>query len=177
MSYFSFVKNTVLEENLNVAFNHILTLIPLSESKAIGHLEKSSFHKTIIIYTASIIEALLFYIVCEKCSKNDLDINTWEIKNIKDIFVIDQSRKIIGGEYELKKSTTQLDKMNLGDINNFLFGKKLINKGLFSDIDKVRILRNDQHFGPHQIVKEYSKADMEFVFSVAKDVKSLVKGV
>ncbi|MDO8659402.1 MAG: hypothetical protein Q7K54_02260 [Candidatus Parcubacteria bacterium] len=175
MSHFDFISNQTLRNNLDIAFDHVLTLIPFSESKSYRKLAKSSFRKTIIIYTASIIEALLFNQVHEKCSENDLTLYKWELENPKELHEIDDKHKIIGGDYVFKPTVLKLDKINLGIINKLLLEKKLINEDLFEKIDKVRILRNDQHFGTHQVIKEYTKTDLEFVFSVAKDVKKLVQ--
>ena len=176
MSHFGFISDSTLRNNLDIAFDHILTLIPLSESESYKKLEKSSFRKTIIIYTASIIEALLFNQVHEKCNEDDLTSYKWEIENPKELHKIDDKHKIIGGDFILKSTILKVDKINLGIINKLLYDKKLIDKDLFENIDKVRLLRNDQHFGTHQIIKEYTKFDLEFVFSVAKDVKKIVQG-
>lgn len=175
MSHFGFVSNQTLRNNLDIAFDHVLTLIPLSESKSYKKLAKSSFRKTIIIYTASIIEALLFNHVQKKCSESDFISEKWEIEGYKILHEIDEKNKIIGGHYVLKPTILQSDKMNLGIINKLLHDKRLIDDDLYNEVDKVRVLRNDQHFGTHQVIKEYTKGDLEFVFSVAKDVKELAK--
>ncbi len=175
MGHFDFVDSLSLRNNLDVAFDHILTLIPFSESKSYGVLEKSSFRKTIIIYTAYIIEALLFNQVNKKCSEDDFISHKWELENPKELHIIDDKHKVVGGKYVLKPTKLQLDKINLAIINKLLHDKKLINDDMFGRIDKVRILRNDQHFGMHTAIKEYTKTDLEFVFSVAKDVKELVQ--
>ena len=175
MSHFNYVGNSTLRNNLDIAFDHILTLIPFSESNDYGQLEKSSFRKTIIIYTASIIEALLFNRVNEKCTKDDWTSYKWELENIRELYKVDDQHKIIGGDYILKPSVLKLDKINLAIINKTLHDKKLVDDDLFERIDKVRLLRNDQHFGTHRVIKEYVKTDLEFVFSVAKEVTKLVQ--
>lgn len=175
MSHFGFIKNKSLKDNLDVAFDHILTLIPLSTSNSYSSLEKSSFRKTIIIYTASIVEAILFNLVCEKCKKEDLTSSMWELNNFRVIYKINDKHKIVAGDYVLKSNVLKLDKINLGIINKLLYDKKLIDKSLYDKVDQVRLLRNEQHFGTHQIVKEYTPKDLEFVFSIAKDVKLLIQ--
>lgn len=174
MSHFAFIKNSTLRDNLDVAFVHILNLIPLSESASYSDLEKSSFRKTIIINTAAIIEALLFNLIFEKCTDKDLTEHKWELKNPKDIYVFDSNFKIVGGEYRLTPIKLKADKLNLGLINEILHDKEIVSDDLYKQIDQVRVLRNDQHFGTHRVIKEYSKAEMEFVFSVANKVKKLV---
>lgn len=173
MSHFDFISNKSLKDNLDVAFDHILTLIPLSGSTSYSLLEKSSFRKTIIIYTASIIEALLYNQICEKCDDKALIKKEWELDNVKDLYVVDNTHKIVAGDYVQKSKRLRPDKMNLGIINKLLFEVKIINKNLYDKIDQVRLLRNDQHFGTHKVIKEYSKKDLEFVFSVAKEVKKV----
>lgn len=175
MSHFDFIDNQTLRNNLDVAFDHLLTLIPLSESANYGKLEKSSFRKTIIIYTASIVEALLCDLVDKKCTEEDRTLYQWEIDNPKELYVINDDNKIVAGKYTYKPTVKKLEKMNLANLNTILRDKGLINPTLFQKVDKIRELRNDQHFGMHSIVKEYTKGDLEFVFSVAKDVKELVR--
>ena len=67
----------------------------------------------------------------------------------------------------------KFEKLNLGNINNSLKAKDCIEDELFKKIDRVRQLRNEQHIGIHKEIKDYTKADLEFVFSVAKEVKKL----
>lgn len=177
MSNFSFVKNSTLRNNLDIAFDHVITLISLSESKDYKKLEKSSFRKTIIINTASIIEALLSNIIDQKCKTEDLITHEWVVENPKNLHIIDNKNKIIGCNYVYKGKKMKLEKMNLNIINKLLYDKKLIKPSLYKEIDEVRKLRNDQHFGTHQVIKEYTKSNLRFVFSVAKKIKTLSKNL
>src|SRR3990167_5449357 len=142
-SNFPFVSDLVLRENLDIAFNHILDLIPFSESKSYSDLAKSSFRKTVIIYTASIIEALLLYLLEKKYTKEDLVIYKWDFTNKIVLHEVTDSHQIIAGDYMKNPEKIKFEKLNLGNINNFLKAK------------------------------DYTKADLEFVFSVAKEVKKL----
>ena len=60
MSNFAFIDDEVLKTNLDIAFDHIIELITISDSD-FKPLLISSFRKTIIILMASIIEALLLW--------------------------------------------------------------------------------------------------------------------
>ena len=65
MNRFKFIKDEVLRENLNNTFQHIKNLIEIS--KDIEPLAKHAFYKTIIVYVATIIEAILIHTcLCQK---------------------------------------------------------------------------------------------------------------
>lgn len=172
-SSFGFIRDDVLRQNIERAFDHIIILLTLSESADYKEFARSSFRKTIIIHTASIIEALLLYLLKEKCDKKNLVNEHWELKNIKDLHVVSSTHKIVGGDYKKISETIDPNKLNLGQIGIFLTNQHLISEDLFKKIDKVRALRNEQHIGTNASLKEYSKTDLEFVFSVAKEVKEL----
>ena len=175
VSSFPFIADSVLRQNLDDAFQHILVLLPFSESVTYDETAKSSFRKTIIIYTASIIEALLYYVVDTKLSEKDLETSCWELTNKNVLYEVSDSYKIIAGELKLKVEQTKKGKLNLGLINTLLKDKKILSKTLFDKIDNVRELRNSQHIGPHRAVKAFTKDDMEVAFAVASDVKTFVK--
>ena len=71
-SNFPFIDNPVLRKNIDEAFDHILTLLPFTESEDYNEPAKSAFRKTIIIYTASIVEALLFYVLDTEFTDDDI---------------------------------------------------------------------------------------------------------
>lgn len=167
------VGETVLRENIERAFGHIIDLLALSESESYDDLAKSSFRKTIVIHTASIIEALLLYLLREKCDERDLINEWWELKNIKDLHIVSPTHRIVGGDYKKISEKIDPNKMNLGQINTFLRNRDHISENLFQKVDRVRTLRNTQHIGTSASIQEYSKTDLEFVFSVAKETKEL----
>ncbi len=175
-SNFPFIRKTILRQNIDEIFNHIVILLSFVESENQEQFIKSAFRKTIIIHTASIIEALLFYIIDIEFSEERIaqHYSTWKCENIKDIYKINEKHKIIAGEYIKKKGNVKKDKMNLGGIVSFLQDKKIINKELSEKIHIIRRLRNEQHIGTHKSVKKYSNRDLEIAFSVASDVKKFV---
>ena len=61
--------------------------------------------------------------------------------------------------------------MNLAQIVEYLNNKKILKKNLSDKINEIRILRNEQHIGTHKNVKHYAKSDLEYAFSVAREVK------
>ncbi|PIQ68266.1 MAG: hypothetical protein COV91_05045 [Candidatus Taylorbacteria bacterium CG11_big_fil_rev_8_21_14_0_20_46_11] len=179
-SNFAFVENEVFRQNLDEAFDHITTLLPFTESVTYNEAAKSAFCKTIIIYTALIVEALLFYVLDKKFTESDIEdfYTSWELKNMKVLYSVNDSHQIVAGDYSRILGKTGKEKMNLGQIIDFLKAKKAIDSGLFVRLDVIRKLRNEQHIGTHKKVRVYSKKDITDAFSIARDVKKFVqKGI
>lgn len=178
-SNFSFVNNEILRQNIDEAFDHVITLLPFTESTTYNDPAKSAFRKTIIIHTGSIVEALLFHIIDVKFKDEDISdfYSTWELKNKKTLYIIDDSHEIVAGEYNKILGKTSKEKMNLAQIISFLKENKILGKSLHDKVDKLRLLRNDQHIGTHTSVKSYTKVNLEEAFSVASEVKQFVKNL
>ncbi len=176
-SNFPFISNTVLQKDLDESFEHILTLLPFTESKSYNEAAKSAFRKTIIIYTASIVEALVFYVVDTEFSDDDIReyYSTWELKDKKVLHVIDSEHEIVSGTYCKVLAKSGKDKMNLGQIIKFLKDKKILDEDLYKEVDQIRAFRNEQHIGTHRSVPIYGKKKLEKAFSIAKDVKEFVR--
>ena len=174
-SQFPFVRNDVLRKNLDQAFQHVVILLGLSESEQYNREIQSVFRETVIIYTASIIEALLFYLIKSVLSETDFSVWQWELKKKNTLYVVDEKCEIVAGTYQQIEKKTSTEKMNLGQINTLLKEKNVINKTLFNKIDYVRVLRNKQHLGTQKIVKSYSRRDLDDVFEVARLVKNMVR--
>jgi len=178
-SNFQFVDGDILRQNLDETFNHILDLVPLIESSDYNETAKSSFRKTVIIHTASIVEALLFSIVDTKFSDDEIDghYGIWKLKDKKELYKIADDQIVVAGEYIKNITEGQKEKMNLGQIAIFLENKKIIDKKIFKKIDYIRILRNKQHLNTQTEVQKYSKDDLEKAFSVASDIKMFVQEI
>lgn len=178
-SNFSFIKNDILRQNIDEAFDHVVTLLPFTESVTYNDPAKSAFRKTIIIHTGSIVEALLFYALDTKFNNNDITdfYSIWELKNKKVLHKVDDSHEVVAGDYKKILGKNSKEKMNLAQIMDFLKENKILNNGLFNKVDQLRLLRNEQHIGTHMSVKSYSTADLEKAFSIAGEVKDFVKRV
>lgn len=171
-SSFGFISNEILRQNLDESFDHIVNLIPLIDSGVYSDTATGAFRKTCIIYTASIIEALLFHIIDTQLSDEDLTEYTWKLTNKKVLFKVNDSYEIVAGDYKKEGKVLDKEKLNLGSNSKILRDKKILTKSLFDKIDEVRILRNGQHIGPNKDIKQYTKKDLEKAFSVASDVKT-----
>ena len=174
-SNFIFVKDAILRQNLDDAFAHILVLLPLLESVTYNDGAKSSFRKTIIIYTASIIEALLFYVVDTEIVEQALKTYSWELQNKKVLHKVSGNHEIVAGDFKRMIIKTKKEKLNLGQICTLLRDERILTKPLFDKVDAIRELRNSQHFGLRKEVRSFSKKDLERAFSVASEIKNFVR--
>lgn len=175
-SNFQFVDNTVLRNNLDETFNHIVVLLAFLESTTYGKVAKSAFRKTIIIHTASIVEALLFYLMDKRFDNPAVSkyYTKWALKNHKEIYKINEKHLVVAGEYIKENSNLKKEKMNLGQITNFLRDKEVIDNSLYKMIDEIRLLRNEQHIGTQKTIKRYSKKELERAFFIARKTKEFV---
>ncbi|KKU80680.1 MAG: hypothetical protein UY07_C0036G0007 [Parcubacteria group bacterium GW2011_GWA1_47_8] len=173
-SNFPFITDDVLRENLDIAFDHLTELILLSESPKYNPVLKSSFRKTTIIYTASIIEAILLWFLKKKVKEVDLKRETKRFKIEKEIYQISDAEKIVLGKDVTTVEQIKFSKLNLADINTLCKENGIITDSIFKKVNKVRELRNKLHIGTLTVIeKDYSKKDLEFVFSVAREIKKL----
>ncbi len=175
-SKFSFIDNEILRGNLGIIFDHILELIYLSESIKYNDVLKSSFRKTTTIYTASIIEALLLCLLKKHKNEKDLARTNMIFRITKEIYKINNLEKIVLGKNVEETEKFKFDKINLSQINTLCKEHKLISSELSKRVDVMRKLRNKLHIGDlKNLENDYTKKDLEFAFSVAKEVKDLVK--
>lgn len=177
MSNFPFVDDKVLQSNLDQAFAHIVDLLALSESfqykgKA---LLVSSLRKTIIIHTASIVEALLLWKLKHVCKEDNIElVDEWKYYNIVTIYKVSNSEEAIAGLRKREKKS--MDRLDFVRIIDLCQKYKIIKSKKFRDnIDNVRDYRNRLHIGGLlKIDAEYGRKDLEICFNVAQKVKELV---
>ena len=177
-SNFAFIADAVLRSNLDRTFDHIVELVSLSESPKYDELLKSSFRKTTIIFTASIVEALLLFILKKQKTEKECAQLRTSFKVLKELYRIDERKRIVLGEDRHEREKFSFNKLNLDQINKLCRDHKIIADTLYKNIDNVRILRNRQHLGGlDQVDQDYTAKDLEFVFSVAREIKLLVEHV
>ncbi|MBU0569935.1 hypothetical protein KKB40_04100, partial [Patescibacteria group bacterium] len=149
MSNFSFVKDKTLEKNLDTVFDHILDLSTLSTS--ISYRGKttlvSSLRKTIIIYTASIIEALLLWKLKQKIKNRKIKLSgEWKYFDIKVLHIVkNPSREIVAGKRKLEEKS--VDRLDFVRIIDLALKYEIVGESLSKKLDKVRKLRNRLHVG------------------------------
>ncbi|MEA2097566.1 MAG: hypothetical protein U9P70_00605 [Patescibacteria group bacterium] len=83
------IKDSVLRGNLDIVLNYVLTLLALSKAKKYDAIIKSSFRKSVVIYTSSIIEAMILYLLKQKIkSKKVILSSEWKYFNIVSVYKI-----------------------------------------------------------------------------------------
>jgi hypothetical protein len=124
-----------------------------------------------------VIEALLFALLDNRYSDDDIQEHyaTWKLKPYKELHVIDKNTKIVAGTYKLVPAKTTKAKLNLANIADILKEKGDISADLYKKIDRVRILRNEQHLATQQKFKTYTRRDVSAVFKIAREIKEFVK--
>ncbi len=175
MSKFLFIKDKNLQKNLDIIFDYIYELTVVAE-KYKGILQ-CSFRKTIVIYTTSIIEALLLWILKKRTGDSKIvELREWKYFDMKIIYDFKGKpvRQVVSG-YR-KKKIKKLNNLDLFNINRLCKQYGLIDKKLFDKVDEVRLRRNRLHVGSlTEIEDEYSKKDLIFVSDVLEEVVRLVK--
>ncbi len=172
MSDFPFVDNDTLRANLDIAIHHITELVAIADNY--DKTLSSSFRKTIIINTASIIEALLLWKLRKKIKTKEVELsNEWRFYDVITLYKISASEVVIGAKR--KKEKKQLDKLDFVYIIDLCVNHKIVTEQFSKELHKVRKLRNKLHLGGlEEVEKEYTKEDLNFVFKVAEKVKSIV---
>ena len=174
---FEFVKNETLRTNLRITLSHVFDLLFISERYR--GLARSSFIKTTAIYVATITEALLLWMLKQKLRKENNDKvelkDEWRYIKIQKIYEIQKEpiKEVIAciRERERKK----IKNLDFFRISRLCLDNKIINKNLFSDINKVRKIRNRLHIGSlDSIERGYSKKDLNFCMYVLDRILSKI---
>ncbi len=107
-----------------------------------------------------------------KSSKIELS-EDWKYCGIKVLYKVSKSRYIIAGEKILEKKN--LNRLDFNKIISLCSKYRVIQKTMFDELDKVRILRNNLHISNmKEVEKQYNNKDLKFVFSVADKVGKIV---
>lgn len=169
---FSFINNEILRANVAIKMQHIVFLVSLEEEHELPGTITYSVFKTIIIYTASIIEGLLHYKLNELIKSgliNENQIMGFETKNKdkKEIYTISSSEKIYAATF-FKKPKKLSAKTTFNDITSACKKIGLLDEGLYAKCEKVRETRNRIHpYGLDEIDDQYSKDEINETFEIA----------
>ncbi len=137
----------------------------------------NSIRKTIVVHTASIVEAIMLWKLKQEYQLGEVEIDgEWNYKDPHKICTLtDSDEEIIWCKRKLvKKRIDYLDFIHitrLCDKHDIVRGKKLL-----EDINKIREMRNKIHIGNlSEVDRNYKPEDLEFCFSVLKRVKKIIK--
>ena len=163
----------VLRKNVENVHNDVIELLPM-----IAYTKpqiENCLRKTIIIYTASIIEALLFW-------KIEKELGTEKVVLSNEIKYFDSKKVYEAGDFDLfvVKGKAEMKKLNELDFNRMIgvceSRRVLRSKKLIDGLHKVRKLRNKLHIGGLKTVtKTYPKKEVEFVLEVLEKTIQSIK--
>ena len=175
---FSFIDDSSLRTNLNTVFELIFELTSILESKSYRQKQAitSSLRKTIIIYTASVIEALLYHIIKQQIGSQKICLEEeWHYYDQKIFHKLDDDTEIIGG-YR-KRITKDVNKIDFSTMIKLCKSHRLIKQQvLIKKLDRIRILRNRLHLGAiANIERKYTRIQLEFCNNVLEEVIRIIK--
>ena len=137
-------------------------LLEIQDKKRI----KSCLRKTIIIYTASIIEALLVWKLKKGVASDKVTLsNEWKYLDLKKFYETDAFELIAGKRKQEVKKINDLDFNRLIDVCEKY--RTVRSKKLIDDLHKVRKMRNELHIGGITTTRKiYTQNDVEFVLDI-----------
>jgi len=172
---FFFIKNSTLRSNVAIAFRYIIFQLELLHETRIASAIKYSIYKDIILYTATIVESCMHYLIKTHTDGGIIDyknIMGWEWKNEtkKELYKISRDRKVCG--VVIHKSYKKLSHNTLFDeLNKCAKRADLITPIMFNRLDELRIKRNKIHLaGLQEIDDYYQDKDIQECFNIAKEV-------
>jgi len=172
---FGFVGDDILKENIIINTQYIVFLRSLDSKYEIPETVSYSVYKTIILYTASIVESIINYklreLIKEGKIKNDQIMNIEEkYIHIADLYNISPKEKVCGIR-KVKRRKQLVDDTIFIDLNKAAKRCNLFNERLFKKSEKLRKMRNKIHLSALSNVDDrYSQSDIDNSFEIAKDV-------
>jgi len=173
---FDFVEDEVLRGNLERVSSHITNLRLLALSDTYPRQERSNFRKTVIIYTAAQLEAVLLWYI--KQHKTEQECATVErmFRVDQHIYQLSDEERIVRGSDVSKQQKFKFQNVNLAQLVHLCQHFGLISTSLASRVQEVRKLRNRQHIGGLEIIdKDYTDEDVGFALRVSEEVIEHVK--
>ncbi len=158
---FSFIKESVLRRNVEKISSDVLKLELLLNDASKEVVD--CLRKTVVIYTASIIEALVFWKIREEITTERVILkDEWKYKDVKVLYAISNDSEIIGAERNREERS--IDKLDFHTMIRISKDKRIFSNVLLKDLDQVRQLRNEIHIDRlEDIVKTYPMVNVDFV--------------
>ncbi len=178
MSDFDFIADQALVSNLNQTNDLVIELVLRINSPEYNHRKSlvSSLCKTVVIYVATIVEAMLLWSLRQHYPIGEIESkDEWEYKDVKLIYSLEHeaSEIIWSRRRHVKRKLDKLDFLHI--IKQCKICKIITDEDLLSDIDSLRKLRNNLHIGGMRVrEKIYNADDLEYCFSVMeRTIRSL----
>lgn len=172
---FAFVKNEILKENIAIKMQHIVFLVSLEEEYELPGAVTYSAFKTIILFTASIVESLINYKLHDLIGLGEIEEEKIMGKEekypiCKEIFKISETEKVCGVKKVMKPKKLS-DNTDFIELNRAAKKSGLFTEAIFKKAEKIRETRNRIHpYGLKEVDDKYSKDEINNIFSMANSI-------
>lgn len=172
---FSFIDNETLKKNIAIAFEYIVFLIDAASKESHKPLIRSSLYKDAVVYTGTIVEACLCYVLMEYISKKKTKkakiLNlVWRTESEGTIHKFNSKKRIRYIIESLKYNDIKKNP-DFMEVNRVCRKAKIISEKEFELVEDIRIARNKIHVsGLKEIDNSYSKEKLEAIFDKANKI-------
>lgn len=177
---FAFVDNETLKANIAIKMKHIVFLVSLEEEYDLPGAITYSVFKTVIIYTASIIESLVHFKLRQlinegRAEESKMMGNEKKYSNWNKLYEISRLEKVFGVVETLKPKKLNSN-TSFRDLNKVSKKVGLFDENLFEKSEEIRELRNRIHlYSLKDVDDQYSKNDIADIFSMTGELVDRVE--
>jgi len=172
---FAFIRNEILRENIAIQMQYVVFLVSLEENYELPGAVTYSTFKTIIIFTASIIEALINYklhelIETKKVDKSKILGSENKYSIVKTFQQLSDNEEICG-IMKTKKLKKLSDRVDFQELNRIAKRSTLFTNKVFEQSEKIREFRNRIHpYTLKEVDDKYTKSDINGIFFMASSI-------
>lgn len=162
---YSFISDSTLRSNLSIATQYLLFLISLDSEYELPGPVIYSVYKNIIVYIASLTEALISYTLIKLLESNiikneNIMGSEWKRDKSKEITTLENGG-IVKGIIEHKVYNSLSAETQFMELNRAAKRATLFSESLFDDAENIRRRRNKIHIaGLKNLDDNYSKQDV-----------------
>ena len=177
MKTIDFIDSNLLKENIKSVRDDTLGLAALLAILPEEDTINDCIRKTMIIYTTSIIEALLLWKLNKEINAGNIALrDEWELKDIgASIPLKSKDGNAIVIAEKIRKVRT-IEKINFKGRIDLCERHKIIREDLIEKLHEARNMRNKLHIdGSEKVRKKYSQKDVDFIFAVQEETRKAVR--
>ncbi len=169
---FSFIKDATLRQNLTQIFEHVAELVLLIKLEHPISINKSFLRKSAIIWSAAIVESLIFHLLQKKDLWESFS-EKWKTENEKKIYSVSDTEEIIWCH---RKKIKLNKRTNFGEMIDVCENAKIFSKEESHKIRKVMKARNKIHLHTLGSVDSgITERELEENFKIARLVTNRIQ--